>query len=1078
MAMGQEDILKMQQKILAAHEATSKQMEQSLRAQERLSKSYVESEKHMGRVADLLEKSATVAGKGKHEKSLKKRSDGMKDLLKSEVDYQKALLRTRAISKEEYKQNLKALKETIKYRKEAQKAGLSSSVGGKYSEIMRGKARGGVGGSLKTVFGKSGFKSTVDAANNLKSYGKAAAFAAKQTGSARGAVGLFAKNLLDIKKANAFGLIVAGLKAFISTSIKLNKFLTGVNKQFLEVAGPAGSLGDVSGSMKTFGDTVYDLGRNMKMGLKADDIQGLFKSVSGAGLSIQGLMQRVGDYGKVIDGARRMSLQFGVSFQEMGTMMTGQMMNLRSSLEDVRSTFNSLSYDAARAGIQSQKFYQTIESASMSLSFYGNFLKSTSARLRDILDVGNMGFKDASEHATNMMNIFKNMGLDQRRAFVTVAGPEKIRGMFADQTKAIETQMGEQDATIANLTAQREQMKNSEDRARIDEEIKAAKNRQRSLRQELARAAQLAEKGNITELAAYLPGLSKDMNKLITEQLGDLNIDIFEREADAFQYITSQMGLSLEDATKYMEKAKNSAFMLTQFVGEMGKDFDTARKDSKGAFIHITEVINQFKQGKGALKTMEDAQTEVQAYLEASGVTGKAVQGFLELMRTNIEGAEELAKSGSKAVGRQVKSITLREMKRRPTEDRGSALEQDQMDELVNQSTALADYLDIGKENLRYALAQTRGFKDTGMAINATARRVGGILGILTKWWRGTALGGSEKGKEESFDKKYKDRMKRLYSNQYVLTKKMHEAEAKEDFVAAEEHRKELKLTKEQIAGVERDFSHLLPHLKNIREEASAETMERQKRVGELEKLSKIEGSRVEAYRKRLSLLRKAQEEGRGGDLSEKITEVVSGLNKASEAHGKYATELSQLTKETDNQIAATNKEITQKRTLSDIAFDEALGKVKPKEAKKILGMLTGDDQSQVEKGMKQFFKGTLMNARGAVSGTLMSPADIKTLASSPEWKEKMTKALDEKVRVMQQGGIVNTPTLAKLGENGPEMVTPLTGGRGTGAGGVSVSVTISGNVYGEIDLERMVESGVTQGLNKAAYQGQTRVAA
>ena len=57
-------------------------------------------------------------------------------------------------------------------------------------------------------------------------------------------------------------------------------------------------------------------------------------------------------------------------------------------------------------------------------------------------------------------------------------------------------------------------------------------------------------------------------------------------------------------------------------------------------------------------------------------------------------------------------------------------------------------------------------------------------------------------------------------------------------------------------------------------------------------------------------------------------------------------------------------------------------------------------------------------------------------------------------------GGIVTRPTMALLGEAGPEAIVPLSGGRGLAP---VYNITISGNtVFGEMDFKRLVVKAVT----------------
>ena len=67
----------------------------------------------------------------------------------------------------------------------------------------------------------------------------------------------------------------------------------------------------------------------------------------------------------------------------------------------------------------------------------------------------------------------------------------------------------------------------------------------------------------------------------------------------------------------------------------------------------------------------------------------------------------------------------------------------------------------------------------------------------------------------------------------------------------------------------------------------------------------------------------------------------------------------------------------------------------------------------------------------------------------------------------LAQGGIVRSPTLAMLGEAGPEAVVPL--GRG-GAGGVTVNIL--GPTYGFDDFEERVAEAISDGVRRGGFSG------
>jgi len=71
-------------------------------------------------------------------------------------------------------------------------------------------------------------------------------------------------------------------------------------------------------------------------------------------------------------------------------------------------------------------------------------------------------------------------------------------------------------------------------------------------------------------------------------------------------------------------------------------------------------------------------------------------------------------------------------------------------------------------------------------------------------------------------------------------------------------------------------------------------------------------------------------------------------------------------------------------------------------------------------------------------------------------------------IPTLADGGIVKSPTLAVLGERGPEAVVPL--GRTGGMGGITIN--IMGPTYGMDDFERRVAEAVRDGVRRGGFHG------
>ena len=71
----------------------------------------------------------------------------------------------------------------------------------------------------------------------------------------------------------------------------------------------------------------------------------------------------------------------------------------------------------------------------------------------------------------------------------------------------------------------------------------------------------------------------------------------------------------------------------------------------------------------------------------------------------------------------------------------------------------------------------------------------------------------------------------------------------------------------------------------------------------------------------------------------------------------------------------------------------------------------------------------------------------------------------------LAKGGIVRKPTLAMLGEAGPELVTPLNRSGGLGAP-VTMNINLMGDIYGMDDFEDRVSEAVRDGARRGGFDG------
>jgi hypothetical protein len=225
-----------------------------------------------------------------------------------------------------------------------------------------------------------------------------------------------------LSKASWIFAIISAIAAMVSKMVELDDYLKKLNKTFATMAGPTIGMKDIGKEMDTFNDALFDIRRNMALGLKGEDIQNMFKAVSGAGMAPQVLAAKAGDYDKAITDIRKSSVALGISFEDMGKNVTEQMLNLRSSFDDTKDALLEMGYNASKAGINANKFYSAIENSISALSFFGNFTKIAASRLTTFIEQGTLGMKDATDAANSYMQVFQKMDWKDLQKVFALAG--------------------------------------------------------------------------------------------------------------------------------------------------------------------------------------------------------------------------------------------------------------------------------------------------------------------------------------------------------------------------------------------------------------------------------------------------------------------------------------------------------------------------------------------------------------------------------------------------------------------------------------------------------------------------------
>lgn len=672
--------------------------------------------------------------------------------------------------------------------------------------------RGAQATSLKTIFsGKTSFGDKLKAAGSFKDASKDISklndvmkVTGKGASTAGGMMKMLGTALGSLGKLGWIGLIISAVTAVAKAVNDLDKFLKGFNQTFAQLQGPTVMMDNVEKSMDNFTDAIFNLQRNLKYGLKSEEIIGMFKGISESGMSLQGLLRSVqGGYSKMIEDAAKVSLNFGVSVEEAGTMLGEQMTDLRSTVDEAADSFKVLSYDASLAGIQSQKFYQATYAAAEALSYYGKFLTTASNTLKKFQDQGGMGFKDAQQQTQTMTNLFKDMDKNMRVAFIEMSGGvEAYRADFVKAQKDASEAIKKHSDAIAMKRKGLEDAKRKGDKETIDRlnnEIAAEEKHMTAAEKTFAMAGQAA-KSNAQDMAMYL--------EVISDKVG-------EKMGEYFKNLRKQHGPDVfKDARAVVEHMKTVLGVSDEFAMKMVGTIQTTREGIKRMAEDVKSMSSKLPGIEGS-KFDEKIYKIIEAGMEGDKMNiGKIQEGLkkygdsvkmdmspiFEYVKKFPNSIKTLVQEGYDKFIRNVDDIAINEQKNiEQVTGEGDKEQANRLDDLVKNTHSIDDFIGINKENAKYFLAGNDLQKTAAKAAIGTARSAVAILNYVQN-----IATGKKSRTEEEFRKSddYKT-LGKLLEKEMILQRELDTTPTKDkDKRAALENKiKEVQGIKKGIAG-------------------------------------------------------------------------------------------------------------------------------------------------------------------------------------------------------------------------------------------------------------------------------------
>jgi hypothetical protein len=651
-----------------------------------------------------------------------------------------------------------------------------------------------------------------------------------------------------LSKAGPFLAVAAGITALIKGVVDLEAFMTDLNKTFLKMAGPTVGIRNVPAEMKEFNDSIYDLQRNLKLGVKAKDIQEMFGAMASAGMSLMGAKQKMGSYGNAITEARKLSLELGVSMDKVGDMVVKQMLNMRTNFSDAGTALRAVAYDASKAGITFDKFYGSIENSVMSLSYFGNYLKSTSTLLSGFMQGAQLGFEDAAKAANNMAQAFSGVDYKKGMKAMLVMGEDVSKKMFKElekndqdkiegiksKIKAYEIEVGENPKDEAA----------AKELDNLTKELRKAEARQATLTDALKKA----DTGDLSDLGMQLGRLA-DRPYEVMEKLYGL---AQEYTPGQVQILSNILGVSQETVlhmkenvretkTAYSEFASGNKDVLKTMLGgnkTLSEDFKALLEErAKGGTGTDLSVTFQENLTKILSKSMSLAEAKKRATKMIMSINKgldigllRPFQGLIDKMEAEnaTEADLELSDPETAKVLEKGNDLTAKETKTNQTV----------IDQLINKTTSAKDYFEISKEALKYVGADATN--EFLKQLNAHATKMVGFLSLISQDKEqkalehidnflstpGVAQNGLKRGDIPQLTKNIDSNQKSLEWTLDSFTKKMQET--KPDYSAEQAKTDVEKYAAPDYKGdVPKEFTDVVANYKRIKEALDKATKNR-----------------------------------------------------------------------------------------------------------------------------------------------------------------------------------------------------------------------------------------------------------
>ena len=499
-----------------------------------------------------------------------------------------------------------------------------------------------------------------------------------------------------------------GIGAAISIGSLLLDALNAADKLMVDSKKSYGAVGGVQFKGGTFANRsseynkeIRDPIRNVRLGTKYTEWEGMFKSMAGAGATLDVIVGKFGSLDDVMNTVKKTSLLLGVSTEVVGEAYATQAQELNASLGTIRDGMLDVARGAKLAGVESSKFYQNVVSTTMALASFGNFTKAAAAAQSAFANSSGLSKEEGSKTAKTLFEQFGDKDRNLTLA-ASLNGTGKIGALIDKRISELENQIKN-----ASSTEERDRLKTQQSY------LKIAKG-----------------KGDDVAYASamkYIPEFGAEVLMEYLDQIFGKDKSLIDMSMDTSGIAASGLiDPSLVDAF-----GKIAIGLKTSMEGSVDRFETIIKSGNKEQQSYLGELSNLLS---GGLKKEDDIK-KLEFILKKLGLNADDIFSFTKSIQSDTMTFGEFLKDAIK----NKKDIDINAYAKKfitnsqtPGRGIGSVLEQKESDIQAKSLITAKDELDIAKDSLLYTLSDNDLMKFAVSLLKFITTNTAKIVGIMT----------------------------------------------------------------------------------------------------------------------------------------------------------------------------------------------------------------------------------------------------------------------------------------------------------------------------------------------------------